>query len=380
MNAFLIASFFLMNSGSSSLIRRNIMVNDDSDTDDVYNDYLIAEDMDDFVFDDDSRNDFFDFIYWVNKFKKSYFTKQEAGDRFHIFRQNLRNIMMHNMDFNQNFTMGLNHFSDLTADEFKEMYVSGFYNNDNANTNAAVVRDTVGSYGCKTYTYSGSTTSLPDAVDWRSSAVTSVKDQGQCGSCWTFSSTGASEGAWAIATGQLIDLSEQQLVDCATGVAYGSHGCNGGQMEGADKYLIANGQCSLASYPYTSGTTMTEGTCNRCSAIAHFTSCADVKPNDQVSLKAAVFKQPVSVAIEADTRYFQSYSGGILDAATCGTTLDHGVLVVGYGVDNGKKYWNVKNSWSSSWGEKGYVRILRSDSTNDAGICGIAMDPSYITV
>jgi KDEL-tailed cysteine endopeptidase len=125
---------------------------------------------------------------------------------------------------------------------------------------------------------------------------------------------------------------------------------------------------------------MTEGTCKKCSAIARFTSCADVKPNDQVSLKAAVFKQPVSVAIEADTRYFQSYSGGILDAATCGTTLDHGVLVVGYGIDNGKKYWNVKNSWSSSWGEKGYVRILRSDSTNDAGICGIAMDPSYITV
>jgi C1A family cysteine protease len=276
--------------------------------------------------------------------------------------------------------MGLNHFSDLTPDEFKEMYVSGFYTNDNANTNANAIKGMVGSYGCKTYTYSGSTTALPDAVDWRSSAVTSVKDQGQCGSCWTFSSTGASEGAWAIATGQLIDLSEQQLVDCATGVTYGSHGCNGGQMEGADKYLIANGQCSLASYPYTSGTTMTEGSCKKCSAIAHFTSCADVKPNDQVSLKAAVFKQPVSVAIEADTRYFQSYSGGILDAATCGTTLDHGVLVVGYGIDNGKKYWNVKNSWSSSWGEKGYVRILRSDSTNDAGICGIAMDPSYITV
>jgi len=383
MNAFLIASLFLLGSDSSasaSLVRRNVVVNDDSETDDIYNDYMIAEDVDDFVFDDDSRNDFFDFLYWVNKFKKSYSSKQEAGDRFHIFRDNLKNILMHNMDFNQNFTMGLNHFSDLTANEFKEMYVSGFYTNDNANTNSEVVSGMVGSYGCKTYTYSGSTTSLPDAVDWRSSAVTSVKDQGQCGSCWTFSSTGASEGAWAISTGQLIDLSEQQLVDCATGVTYGSHGCNGGQMEGADKYLIANGQCSLASYPYTSGTTMTEGSCKKCSAIAHFTSCADVKPNDQVSLKAAVFKQPVSVAIEADTRYFQSYSGGILDAATCGTTLDHGVLVVGYGIDNGKKYWNVKNSWSSSWGEKGYVRILRSDSTNDAGICGIAMDPSYITV
>jgi C1A family cysteine protease len=380
MNTFFIASLFLLGSVSSSLLRRNIMVNDDSDTDDIYNDYMIAEDMDDFVFDDDSRNDFFSFLHWMNEFKKEYSTRRETGFRFNIFRDNLMDIVRHNMDINQNFTMGLNHFSDLTADEFKKMYVSGFYNNDNVNTVNSVVNGIVGSYGCRSYTYSGSTTLLPDAVDWRNSAVTSVKDQGQCGSCWTFSSTGASEGAWAISTGQLIDLSEQQLVDCATGVAYGSHGCNGGQMEGADKYLIANGQCSLAEYPYTSGTTMTEGTCKKCSAIAHFSSCSDVKPNDQVSLKAAVFKQPVSVAIEADTRYFQSYSGGILDAATCGTTLDHGVLVVGYGVDNGKKYWNVKNSWSSSWGEKGYVRILRSDSTNDAGICGIAMDPSFINV
>ena len=147
-------------------------------------------------------------------------------------------------------------------------------------------------------------------------------------------------------------------------------------MEGADKYLIANGQCSLASYPYTAK----DDKCKTCSPVARFSSCSDVKPNDQISLLNAVAMGPVSVAIEADTRYFQSYTGGILDASTCGTTLDHGVLVVGYGIDNGKKYWNVKNSWSSTWGEQGYVRILRSDSTNDAGICGIAMDPSFISV
>lgn len=320
-------------------------------------------------------NDWKEFTSWQEKFNKVYASNEDMETRFQVFRSNLRAIIEHNAVLDQNFTLGVNQFSDLTPEEFKALYVSGLKIVDDESSVSAMV----GSYGCKSYTSTAST--APASVDWRlKNAVTSVKDQGQCGSCWTFSSTGASEGAWAIAKGQLIDLSEQQLVDCATGVSYGSHGCNGGQMEGADKYLIEHGQCSLASYPYTSGTTMKEGTCKTCTSVARFTSCSDVKPNDQISLKGAVAMQPVSVAIEADTRYFQSYSGGILDASTCGTSLDHGVLVVGYGVDNGKKYWNVKNSWSATWGEKGYVRILRSDSTNDAGICGIAMDPSFISV
>jgi C1A family cysteine protease len=183
------------------------------------------------------------------------------------------------------------------------------------------------------------------------------------------------EGAWAIAKGQLIDLAEQELVDCA-GLKYGSMGCNGGQMEGAFKFIIENGQCAASSYPYTAK----DGSCHSCSAVAHATSCYDVKPNDQLSLKAAVAKQPIAVAIEADTKYFQSYSGGVLTSSSCGTSLDHGVLAVGYGEENGQKYWLVKNSWGTSWGDQGYVKIGRSESTNDAGICGIAMDPSFPTV
>ena len=143
---------------------------------------------------------------------------------------------------------------------------------------------------------------------------------------------------------------------------------------------MTNGQCSLSSYPYTSGVSKTGGSCQKCSPVVHVTSCSDVKPNDQVSLKAAVAQQPVAIAIEADTRYFQSYSSGILDSASCGTNLDHGVLAVGYGSENDKDYWLVKNSWSESWGEKGYVKIARSSSTNDPGICGIAMDPSFPSV
>jgi C1A family cysteine protease len=308
-------------------------------------------------------DDWHQFTRFQEKFNKKYENIVEFESRFEIFKENLRTIIQHNLDSTQNFTMSINQFTDLTQSEFKEKYVGGLKSVE------------VGSYGCKSF--SSGASGLPDSIDWRTKgAVTSVKDQGQCGSCWTFSSTGAAEGAWAISKGQLIDLSEQQLVDCATGINYGSHGCSGGQMEGAFKYLIEHGQCTLASYPYTAK----DGLCHSCSPVVHFSSCSDVKPNDQLSLKAAVSIQPVAIAIEADTRYFQSYSSGVLTSSSCGTQLDHGVLIVGYGVENGQKYWLVKNSWSASWGENGYVKIARSDSTNDAGICGIAMDPSFPSV
>jgi len=308
-------------------------------------------------------DDWHQFTRFQEKFNKKYENIVEFESRFQIFKENLRSIIQHNLDSTQNFTMSVNQFTDLTQTEFKEKYVGGLKSVE------------VGSYGCKSF--SSGASGLPDSIDWRTKgAVTSVKDQGQCGSCWTFSATGATEGAWAISKGQLIDLSEQQLVDCATGINYGSHGCSGGQMEGAFKYLIEHGQCTLASYPYTAK----DGSCHSCSPVVHFSSCSDVKPNDQLSLKAAVSKQPVAIAIEADTRYFQSYSSGVLTSSSCGTQLDHGVLIVGYGVENGQKYWLVKNSWSASWGENGYVKIARSDSTNDVGICGIAMDPSFPSV
>ena len=301
------------------------------------------------------------FTNFQEKFAKKYENVQELESRFTIFRENFHNIITHNADRSQNFTMGVNQFTDLTPEEFKAQMIRG-------------LKAPVGSFGCGTF--SNSASGAPASFDWRTKgAVTTVKDQGQCGSCWTFSSTGAMEGAWAIAKGQLIDLAEQELVDCA-GLKYGSMGCNGGQMEGAFKFIIENGQCAASSYPYTAK----DGSCHSCTAVAHASSCYDVKPNDQLSLKAAVAKQPVAVAIEADTKYFQSYSSGVLTSSSCGTSLDHGVLAVGYGEENGQKYWLVKNSWGTSWGDKGYVKIGRSESTNDAGICGIAMDPSFPTV
>ena len=300
------------------------------------------------------------FVSFQNRFSKSYNGLQELEYRFKIFVANLATIEAHN-SANETFTMGINQFSDLTPDEFKKQFAEGL----------AKVQST----NCGTY--NPSNVAVPDSIDWRQKgAVTPVKDQGQCGSCWAFSTTGAVEGAWAVKQGKLVSLSEQQLVDCSK--RYGNLGCKGGLMDSAFEYVIDNGLCSETAYPYESGTTKASGSCHACDSVVSLSNCADVKANDQLALRQAVATVgPVSIAIEADTRVFQSYSSGVITSTSCGTTLDHGVLIVGYGFENGIKYWLVKNSWGASWGEQGYVKILRSESNNDPGICGIAMEPSF---
>jgi cathepsin L len=303
-----------------------------------------------------------DFLQFQNRFQKKYESVEELVKRFDVFVENMRSIVHHNSDRSQNYTLGMNQFTDLTPAEFKETYVSGLLQN-------------VGKSSCSKF-LRGSVTMLPDTVDWRKkNAVTAVKDQGQCGSCWSFSATGAMEGAWSIKTGTLVSLSEQQLVDCSH--RYGNLGCKGGLMDNAFLYAIDNsGMCGEEFYPYTAE----GGSCQKCDSIVQISGCNDVAPNNQADLKAAVALGPVSIAIEADTRIFQSYSSGVITSETCGTNLDHGVLIVGYGSEDGIDYWLVKNSWSASWGDEGYVKIKRTDDVNDAGICGIAMQPSFPTV
>ncbi len=307
------------------------------------------------------------FNSFTERFNKHYNSVDEFGSRFEVFRENFRNIVRHNSDPAQNFTMGINQFTDLTNAEFKLAYVGGYKH--------------LQSFGCESF--SSHDTDLPSSIDWTAMGVVNdVRDQGQCGSCWAFATTANAESVWAITTGSLLDLSEELLVDCATGAGYFNMGCNGGNPDSAFKYMINNGQCSEDDYPYTAGVTKTEGTCKKCgSSAAKFTGCYDVATNDQVALKSAVYKNPVVVAIEADTVYFQSYSSGILtDGIKCGTTLDHAVEIVGYGTQNGIDYWKVRNSWGETWGEDGYVLIQRSSSTKDGGVCGIAIQPSFISV
>ena len=327
------------------------------------------------------RNEFRQFH---TRFAKSYdVDSSEYLTRMTVFRDNMQFIWQHNLhEFDAHnstaksgITLGMNAFSDLTPAEFRDQRLGGFLGGPRSN-------------GCKSFSNFNTLNTvplMPESVDWRSSAVTVVKDQGQCGSCWAFSAAGAMEGAWAIATNDLVDISEQQLVDCA-GIKYGNMGCNGGMMDGAFQYAMnGNGMCTETQYPYTANDI---DSCSSASCIDDtfdaeptFSECWDIEPKNQVDLKMAVSINPVSVAIEADTRYFQSYSGGVLtSAASCGTNLDHGVLIVGYGSEDGEDYWLVKNSWASTWGEDGYIKIGRSDSTDDAGVCGIAMQPSFPSV
>lgn len=307
---------------------------------------------------------FDEFNMWCQKFEKVYDSFRERFHRFEIWLENIIKIKSHNANPIHTYRFGPNQFTDLTSEEFK-LLISKKYKNK---TNIDPI--------CKPMT--STKHDLPLEVDWRTmNAVTPVKDQGQCGSCWAFSTTGALEGVCSINNKMLYSLSEQNLVDCSN--EYGNEGCNGGIMENAFTYIIQKGGlCNESSYAYTGkdGLCMSEN----CNKYCPITECFMVTPNNELMLQEAVSKQPVSVAIEADQSIFQFYQSGVITDSTdkkCGTTLDHGVLIVGYGTENNLDYWLVKNSWGTTWGDIGYVKVGRSKNTTFAGVCGIAMDPSY---
>ena len=215
---------------------------------------------------------------------------------------------------------------------------------------------------------------IKKSVDWRHEhIISSVKNQGECGSCWAFSATEAVEGIWALRHHKLYNLSEQELMDCSGYL--GNNGCDGGSMENAFQYIIDHGICTNESYPYVA--TQNECSNSSCKPVVTIQSYSGIKKNNEKQLERFVEKQPVSVAIQANSQSFQLYKKGIYDDPTCGKELDHGVLLIGYGHDilNDMNYWIIKNSWGDQWGENGYMRLSRGEN-GKSGLCGIAMDPS----
>jgi len=301
-----------------------------------------------------------EFGKFVQKYNKAYTNAQEQAYRYRVFKKNLDQILAHN-EKNLGFTLAVNHLADLTNAEFKERYLGVKFN--------ATARKSAPS------THQASNVNLPTTVDWRTKgAVTDVKDQGQCGSCWSSSTTGSAEGAWFLKKGSLVSLSEQNLVDCSG--SYGNQGCNGGLMDDAFQYIIANkGLDTEKSYPY-------EAEDDKCrfkssNVGSTISSYKDVTSGSESSLQSAVAQQPVSVAIDASHFSFQFYSSGVYYESACSPDqLDHGVLAAGYGTENGKDYWLVKNSWAASWGDKGYIKMSRNRQNN----CGIATAASYPVV
>uniref|UniRef100_A0A914VI13 Cathepsin L-like n=1 Tax=Plectus sambesii TaxID=2011161 RepID=A0A914VI13_9BILA len=295
---------------------------------------------------------------------KVYNNESEDNERQKAFLMARQTIREHNEAYargEKDFYLGLNHLSDLLPEEYS--LLNGFIQpsddslaNDNYTTFLPPLN-----------------VNIPSSVDWRQKGfVTPVKNQGKCGSCWAFSATGALEGQTKRKTGRLVSLSEQNLVDCSG--SYGNKGCKGGWMERAFQYVINNGGINTENaYPY-------EGIQSQCRFTRQFVGAVAngfvriQRGNEGLLQYAVATAGPVAVAIDASPKSLHLYKGGIYYEPACSSVkLTHAVLVVGYGSENGKDYWLVKNSWGTTWGDRGYIRMARNQGNN----CGIATMASY---
>jgi hypothetical protein len=306
------------------------------------------------------------FTSWKKQHGKAYKAEEEAS-RLATFISNDAYIRAHNAG-NWTFTLGHNEFSDMTFEEFQGAYLAGglaLFTNKPRTARVFLK----GEHTPKDF-------QAADSVDWvAKGAVTPIKNQGQCGSCWSFSTTGSVEGSYQIKTGKLLSLSEENLVQCDNRAHGGSdQGCQGGLMDNAFKWIETNGICTEEAYPYTSGTGTT-GTCKKsCSPAVTVTKYTDVTQGDEDALADAVQGQPVSIAVDAAGSQWQLYKSGIFNHPTCGKQLDHGVLAVGYGTQAGTDYWKIKNSWGTTWGQSGYMLMKRGSN-----MCGLANSASFPT-
>ncbi|KAK9883497.1 hypothetical protein WA026_001671 [Henosepilachna vigintioctopunctata] len=298
---------------------------------------------------------------WANfkdQFGREYASAGESDNRKVIFEENLRIIENHNALYaegKETYQMGITPFTDWTTEEF-----TGYINKFKLK----------GEQHGKTRVYNKSH-SVPESMDWRlKRVVTEVKTQGHCGSCWTFSATGALESHAALHLGKRVSLSEQNLLDCAD-KSYGNLGCDGGDMNMAFLYVKDKGIEKELDYPYVAH----QGTCKQEGAELYVAEYMNIKPTEDALKEAVANIGPISVAIEASSQ-LQNYVSGVFLDRTCTADLNHAVLAVGYGVENGNDYWLLKNSWGFEWGEQGYLKLARNKYNN----CGVGLRASYPVV
>ncbi|GMP73862.1 hypothetical protein CsSME_00031463 [Camellia sinensis var. sinensis] len=284
---------------------------------------------------------------WMARHGRIYKDVEEKNTRFQVFKDNVQHINAFNEGVDRAYKLHVNQFADLTDEEFRASR-TGYKKQPTKVT--SISKPTSFRYA--------NVTDVPPTIDWREKgAVTPVKNQGQCGCCWAFSAVAAMEGINQLKNGNLISLSEQELVDSFQFIKQN------------------NGLTTEDNYPYVGQ----DGTCDNTqvtTSAAMITGYEDVASNNEQALLQAVANQPISVAIEGSGSDFKFYSSGVF-TGNCGTNLDHAVTIIGYGAtSDGTKYWLVKNSWGSGWGENGYMKIKRDVAANE-GLCGIAMQASY---
>lgn len=305
---------------------------------------------------------------WMEYHGRVYKDTEERQMRYTIFKSNVERIEAFNKGPDTKYRLSVNQFADLTNEEFRA-----------TRTGYKMPSSQVISTSKETAFEYANLTAMPSTMDWRKKgAVTPVKDQGECGCCWAFSAVAAIEALTQIKTGKLVSLSEQELVDCD--VNGEDQGCEGGLMESAFQFIQKNGGLTTeAKYPYKGedGICSTNKATTR--AAATISGYKKVAANNENALLKAVSNQPISIAVNGGAFEFQFYSSGVL-TGECSAYLNHAITAVGYGVGtDGTKYWIMKNSWGTGWGENGYIRMERGSSSKE-GICGIAMQASYPTL
>ena len=296
------------------------------------------------------------FLQYQKDFGKVYSSPEEQRYRLAVYNNNLKKIEAHNA-LHLPWTLGVNKFADIAEEEFAYKF-------------CGCAKDPKSRAGRVTPIYGDA----PERIDWREKgAVTPVKDQAACGSCWSFSTTGTVEGAYFIHSGKLVSLSEQQLVDCAREPKYQAEGCGGGWPWSVMDYVSDHGLCTEEDYPYHAKDEDCKD--DKCTVAVQSVGKVQLPQGDEESLANAVALTPVSIVLDASA--MQLYKEGII--TKCSESINHAVLAVGYGVEEetGIKYWIVKNSWGTSWGEEGYCRIEKD--VGGMGCCAITYSSVYPT-